>query len=61
MSKSYSNLSSTSNYKVLGLVIGLITGGFLGLFIGDTVIFAGGGMLIGLAVGVALDQRNADI
>lgn len=61
MFEGYSNQSPTSNYKVLGLAIGLITGGFLGLLIGDVVIFAGGGMLIGLAVGVALDQHDAEI
>jgi hypothetical protein len=60
MSESSSNQSSTNSYKVLGLVIGLITGGFLGLFIGNVVIFAGGGMLIGLAVGVALDEQDAE-
>ena len=42
--------------KGLGLVVGLIFGGFIGLFLGNLILFAGGGLVIGLAIGTALDE-----
>jgi hypothetical protein len=36
----------------------LIFGGLVGLLIDNLIIFAGGGMLLGLAIGAALDNRS---
>jgi F0F1-type ATP synthase assembly protein I len=38
--------------------IGLVVGGVLGLLIDNLAISAGGGMVLGLAIGAALDQRR---
>jgi hypothetical protein len=46
------------SYTALGLAVGLIFGGLVGLLIDNLVIFAGGGMLLGLAIGAALDHRS---
>jgi len=46
------------SYTALGLAIGLILGGIVGLVIDNMIIFAGGGMVIGLAMGYALDNRQ---
>jgi hypothetical protein len=46
------------SYTALGLAIGLIFGGLVGLLIDNLIIFAGGGMLLGLAIGAALDNRS---
>lgn len=56
MSKNHNNRYSIS-YKGLGLAVGLIFGSLVGLMIGNMIIFAGGGMVLGLAVGTALDNR----
>ena len=45
------------SYKALGMGIGLIFGGLVGLLIDNLIIFAGGGMVLGLAIGTALDSR----
>lgn len=45
------------SYVALGLVIGLVFGGIIGLIIDNMIIFAGGGMVIGLAIGYALESR----
>lgn len=59
MSANFDNKPSPSiSYKGLGLGIGLIFGGIVGLLIGNLIIFAGGGMVLGLAVGYALDSRR---
>jgi hypothetical protein len=50
--------SSKIPYKGLGLAIGMIFGGIIGLLIGNPIIFAGGGMVLGLAVGLSLESRN---
>ena len=42
----------------LGAAVGLVFGGLVGLLIGNPVVFAGGGMILGIAVGTALDQRR---
>ncbi len=46
------------SYTALGLAIGLVFGGVVGLVIGNMVIFAGGGLVLGLAIGSALDNRS---
>jgi hypothetical protein len=38
--------------------IGLVVGGVLGLLIDNLAFSAGGGMVLGLAIGYALDQRR---
>ena len=45
------------SYTALGMAIGLILGGLVGLLIDNMIIFAGGGMVLGLAIGTALDNR----
>jgi len=48
------------SYKALSLAIGLILGGIVGLIIDNMVIFAGGGLVLGLAIGSALDSRRLE-
>jgi hypothetical protein len=61
MEKIVSKNNSTQkkiSYTAIGLAIGLIFGGIVGLIIDNMIIFAGGGMLLGLAIGAALDIRS---
>ena len=44
--------------KGLGMAVGMILGGIVGLLIDNPIIFAGGGMVLGLAIGSALDSRS---
>ena len=46
-------------YKGLGMAVGLVFGGLVGLLIGNLVIFVGGGMVLGFAIGAAVDGRSA--
>ena len=46
------------SYTALGLAIGLILGGIVGLIIDNMIIFAGGGMVLGLAIGTAWENRR---
>ena len=48
------------SYTALGMSIGLILGGIVGLIIDNMVIFAGGGLVLGLAIGSALDNRRLE-
>ncbi len=50
--------SKNASYISLGLAAGLVFGGFIGLFIGNPIVFTGGGMLLGLAIGTALENRS---
>jgi len=45
------------NYTAVCMALGLVLGGFLGIIL-DNLVFAGGGMVIGLAIGTAIDKRN---
>ena len=45
-------------YAGFGAAIGLVLGGLIGLLIGNMIIYAGGGMVLGTAIGAALDQRR---
>ena len=54
-----SQLSRRANYVSLGLAIGLIFGGAIGL-VQDNITFAGGGMVIGFAIGSALEKRRRE-
>jgi len=49
--------STRISFKGIGMAVGLIVGGLVGLAIDNLVIFAGGGLVLGLAVGTALDNR----
>lgn len=51
------NTQKKISYTALGLSIGLILGGIVGLIIDNMIIFAGGGLVLGLAIGSALDSR----
>jgi NhaP-type Na+/H+ or K+/H+ antiporter len=58
---SQNNESQRKNsYTALGLAIGLVLGGIVGLAIDNMIIFAGGGLVLGLAVGSALDSRRLE-
>ena len=50
--------SGSMSYKGLGMTLGLVLGGLLGWLSGNIAISAGGGMVLGLAVGTALDRRG---
>jgi hypothetical protein len=56
---SNNNSSRKINNTSLGLAIGLVFGGGIGLALGN-LAFAGGGMVIGLAIGAALDSRSKE-
>jgi len=49
--------STRISYKAIGMAVGLILGGLVGLGADNLVIFAGGGLVLGLAIGTALDNR----
>jgi hypothetical protein len=58
MSQEYDNRSSKRvNYVGLCLAIGLIIGGGVGLALGN-IVFAGGGMVIGLAIGTVIERQQ---
>lgn len=46
------------SYTALGMAIGLILGGIVGLIIDNMIIFAGGGLVLGLAIGTAWESRR---
>ena len=58
--KNNNHSSFRITYTALGLAIGLILGGIVGLIIDNMIIFAGGGMVLGLAIGAALDNRRQE-
>ena len=43
-----------------GMAIGLVFGGLVGLLIGNPIVFAGGGMVLGLAICTAFDRRREE-
>lgn len=48
-------------YTAVGMAIGLVFGGLVGFLIGNMVIFAGGTMVLGFAIGSAIDNRNREM
>ena len=59
MSQNINNQNTKSlSYKALGMAIGLIFGGIVGYFVDNMIIFAGGGLVLGLSIGAALDARR---
>ena len=59
MSQENNNQKKIS-YTALGMAIGLIFGGIVGLIIDNVVIFAGGGLVLGLAIGSAFESRRLE-
>ena len=55
------NTQRKVSYTALGMAIGLILGGIMGLIINNMIIFAGGGLALGFAIGSALDNRRKRI
>lgn len=47
-------------YTGLGMAIGLVFGGLVGYLIDNPVIFAGGTMVLGFAIGSAIDSRDRE-
>jgi len=41
------------------MALGLVLGGLLGFVVDNLVLFAGGGMVIGLALGTAIENRRS--
>jgi hypothetical protein len=58
MSQNNNGSSRNISYTALGMALGLVLGGLVGILIDNMVIFAGGGMVLGLAAGTALDNRT---
>lgn len=59
MSKNQSQTSTgRMKFTGIGMAIGLVFGGLVGLLIGNPMVFAGGTMVIGFAIGAALDKRS---
>jgi len=54
------NSGKRISYIAHGLAVGLTLGGIVGLIIDNMVIFAGGGLIVGLAIGSALDNRRLE-
>jgi hypothetical protein len=49
-----------AGYSRMGvfMALGLVFGGFLGIILDNLVLFSGGGMVLGLALGTALEKRR---
>ena len=59
MSKEYNDTSSKKiSAQAIGMAIGLVLGGLVGILLDNLVIFSGGGMIIGFAIGTAMDTRD---
>jgi hypothetical protein len=43
-----------------GAAVGLVFGGLAGILIGNPIVFAGGGMVLGIVIGAAIDQLLAE-
>lgn len=55
------NIKKEPRVSVLGagMALGLLFGGLFGLVVDNMIIFAGGGMILGLAVGTAIESRQS--
>lgn len=58
MSSDFSPRSGKICYAAFGPAIGLVLGGMIGLLLDNLIIFAGGGLILGSAIGGALDDRS---
>ena len=45
----------------IGMGTGLVVGGILGLISGNLILFAGGGMILGLCIGLSSDHGTMGI
>ena len=54
------NSGKRISYTALCMAIGLIFGGIVGLIIDNLFIFAGGGLVLGLAFGSAFESRRLE-
>jgi hypothetical protein len=45
----------------VGMALGLVFGGIFGLVVDNLVIFAGGGMILGLAMATAIESRRTQM
>jgi hypothetical protein len=52
--------SMNISYKAIGMAVGLVFGGIIGLIIDNMIIFAGGGLVLGFAIGAAVDNRRKE-
>lgn len=52
--------SGRMKFTGLGIGIGLVFGWLVGTLIGNPIVFAGGGMVLGLAIGTSLYQRSKE-
>lgn len=57
----YQNKESSQemNYAGIGLAFGIVFGGLIGSLIGSPIIFAGGTMVLGFAIGAAMYKRSS--
>lgn len=55
-----STTNKSANYTIVGAAmgIGLVVGGIMGLLIDNLAFSAGGGMILGLAFGLALEKKR---
>lgn len=44
-----------------GMGLGLVFGGLFGLIVDNMVLFAGGGMILGLAIATAIENRRTRV
>ncbi len=49
------------NIVGLCMAIGMVIGGAIGLLVNNLVLFAGGGLVLGFAVGASLDRSRSAI
>jgi len=54
------NTGKRISYTALGLAIGMIFGGIVGFVIDNMAIFAGGGLVLGLAIGSDLEKLKGN-
>jgi F0F1-type ATP synthase assembly protein I len=60
-SENETNKPARISYTAGGMALGLVFGGILGLLIDNLAFSAGGGMILGLAIGLALEKRKESL
>jgi hypothetical protein len=58
---SKSNTSGKRSYLGLCMALGMVVGGAIGLLLNNLVVFAGGGLVLGFAIGASLDGSRKSI
>lgn len=51
------NTNQRMKFAGLGMAVGLVFGGLVGFLIGNPIVFAGRTMVLGAAIGTAIDNR----